>query len=59
VERAVRALEDHPRFNAGRGSVLTSAGRGRTDASIMKAIGSSVAPWRRDRIANPVDLAGG
>ena len=25
VEAAVRALEDHPRFNAGHGSVLTSA----------------------------------
>jgi beta-aspartyl-peptidase (threonine type) len=26
VEAAVRSLEDHPRFNAGRGSVLTEAG---------------------------------
>ena len=26
VEASVRTLEDHPRFNAGRGSVLTSAG---------------------------------
>lgn len=36
VESAVRSLEDHPRFNAGRGSVLTSAGTVETDASIME-----------------------
>jgi beta-aspartyl-peptidase (threonine type) len=36
VETAVRSLEDHPRFNAGRGSVLTSAGSVETDASIME-----------------------
>ena len=36
VEAAVRSLEDHPRFNAGRGSVLTSAGTVETDASIME-----------------------
>jgi len=29
-------LEDHPRFNAGRGSVLTSAGTIEMDASIME-----------------------
>jgi beta-aspartyl-peptidase (threonine type) len=36
VEAAVRALEDHPRFNAGRGSVLTSAETVEMDASIME-----------------------
>jgi beta-aspartyl-peptidase (threonine type) len=36
VEAAVRALEDHPRFNAGRGAVLTSAGTVELDASIME-----------------------
>lgn len=36
VEAAVRALEDNPRFNAGRGSVLTAAGTVETDASIME-----------------------
>jgi beta-aspartyl-peptidase (threonine type) len=36
VEAAVRTLEDHPRFNAGRGSVLTAAGTVETDASIME-----------------------
>ncbi len=35
VEAAVRVLEDHPRFNAGRGSVLTTAGTVEMDASIM------------------------
>jgi beta-aspartyl-peptidase (threonine type) len=36
VEAAVRSLEDHPRFNAGRGSVLTTAGTVEMDASIME-----------------------
>jgi beta-aspartyl-peptidase (threonine type) len=36
VEAAVRSLEDHPRFNAGRGSALTTAGTVETDASIME-----------------------
>jgi beta-aspartyl-peptidase (threonine type) len=36
VEAAVRLLEDHPRFNAGRGSVLTTAGTVEMDASIME-----------------------
>jgi beta-aspartyl-peptidase (threonine type) len=36
VEASVRRLEDHPRFNAGLGSVLTSAGTVETDASIME-----------------------
>ena len=36
VEAAVRVLEDHPRFNAGRGSVLTTAGTVEMDASIME-----------------------
>jgi beta-aspartyl-peptidase (threonine type) len=58
VEAAVRALEDHPRFNAGRGSVLTAAGTVEMDASIMEgdrlrcgAVGAV------SRIANPVTLA--
>ena len=32
----MRVLEDHPRFNAGRGSVLTTAGTVEMDASIME-----------------------
>jgi beta-aspartyl-peptidase (threonine type) len=58
VEAAVRALEDHPRFNAGRGSVLTAAGTVEMDASIMEgdrlrcgAVGAV------SRIANPITLA--
>ncbi len=58
VEAAVRVLEDHPRFNAGRGAVLTSAGTVELDASIMEgdrlrcgAVGAVT------RIANPVTLA--
>lgn len=58
VEAAVRSLEAHPRFNAGRGAVLTSDGRVELDASIMEgdrfrcgAVGAVT------RIAHPVTLA--
>src|SRR5437660_1325729 len=58
VEAAVRSLEDHPRFNAGRGSVLTVDGTVEMDASIMEgdrlecgAVASVT------RIANPITLA--
>lgn len=58
VEAAVRALEDHPRFNAGRGSVLTTAGTVEMDASIMEgdtlrngAVGAVTA------IRHPISLA--
>ena len=58
VEVAVRVLEDLPRFNAGRGSVLTSAGTIEVDASIMEGdqlrCGAVAAV---SRIANPVTLA--
>ena len=58
VEAAVRALEEHPRFNAGHGSVLTSAGAVEMDASIMEgdrlACGAVAAV---SRVANPVTLA--
>src|ERR1700722_9787718 len=40
VERAVRALEDDPLFNAGTGACLDAAGRIELDASIME--GSSL-----------------
>jgi len=36
VEASVAAMEDNPRFNAGRGSVLTSDGTVEMDASIME-----------------------
>jgi beta-aspartyl-peptidase (threonine type) len=58
VEAAVRTLEDHPRFNAGRGSVLTSDGTVEMDASIMEGDRlecGAVASVRR--LPNPVTLA--
>jgi beta-aspartyl-peptidase (threonine type) len=58
VEAAVRSLEDHPRFNAGRGSVLTSEGTVETDASIMEGDrlrNGAVASV--SGVANPVTLA--
>jgi beta-aspartyl-peptidase (threonine type) len=58
VEAAVRVLEDAPRFNAGHGSVLTSAGTVETDAAIMEGDElrcGAVAAVRG--IANPVTLA--
>jgi beta-aspartyl-peptidase (threonine type) len=39
VEAAVCAMEDNPRFNAGRGSVLTTEGTVEMDASIMEGDG--------------------
>lgn len=58
VEAAVRVLEDHPRFNAGRGAVLTSAGTVELDASIMEGdrlrCGAVAA---LTRVASPVTLA--
>jgi beta-aspartyl-peptidase (threonine type) len=58
VEAAVRVLEDHPRFNAGRGSVLTSEGTIEMDASIMEGdrlqCGAVAAVTC---VANPITLA--
>ena len=58
VESAVRALEDDPRFNAGRGSVLNRNGVVEVDASIMEGdrlqCGAVAAV---PRIANPITLA--
>jgi beta-aspartyl-peptidase (threonine type) len=58
TEVAVRVLEDDPHFNAGRGSVFTSAGTNEMDASIMDgktlragAVGSV------KHIKNPIGLA--
>ena len=58
TEAAVRVLEEDPHFNAGRGSVFTSAGTNEMDASIMDgktlkagAIGSV------QHIKSPVSLA--
>lgn len=58
VEECVRMLEDDPRFNAGRGAVLTSAGTAELDAAIMDgrtlACGG-VAGVRT--VKNPISLA--
>lgn len=58
VEQVVRLLEDEPRFNAGRGSVLNAAGACELDAAIMdgrtRACGA-VAGVRTVR--HPVSLA--
>ena len=58
VVEAVAVLEDHPRFNAGRGSALTSQGRVEMDASVMdgaRRAAGAVACVRTVR--NPVRLA--
>jgi L-asparaginase / beta-aspartyl-peptidase len=58
VTAAVRVLEDDPLFNAGRGSVFTSAGTHEMDAAIMDGrtlragtVGAVA------RVRNPIDLA--
>jgi L-asparaginase / beta-aspartyl-peptidase len=58
TEAAVRVLEDDPLFNAGRGSVFTSAGTNEMDASIMDGRtlkAGAVASVKR--IKNPINLA--
>ena len=58
VEAAVRLLEDHPDFNAGRGAVLTWDGNVELDASIMdgrtRAAGAVTGVTRTK---NPIGLA--
>jgi len=58
VEAAVRSLEEHPAFNAGRGSVLTEEGCIELDAAIMDGRGrraGAVAGLRTTRA--PITLA--
>lgn len=58
VEVAVRALEDEPLLNAGRGSVLTAAGDVQMDAALMCGStreAGAVAAVRR--VKNPISLA--
>jgi beta-aspartyl-peptidase (threonine type) len=58
VETAIRVLEDHPRFNAGRGAVLTADGGIELDAAIMEGdrlrCGAVAAVAG---LANPISLA--
>src|SRR5213083_2434661 len=58
TESAVRVLEDDPHFNAGKGSVFTSAGTNEMDASIMDGgtlKAGAVASVRH--VKNPIGLA--
>ncbi len=58
VEAAVRALEDSPLFNAGRGSVFNADGQHEMDASIMSGMdlrAGAVASVQN--VKNPVTLA--
>ena len=58
VEAAVRALEDNPDFNAGRGSVLNAAGEVEMDAGIMAGTsGDAGAVTLIRHIRNPISLA--
>ncbi len=58
VSAAVRALEDNPLFNAGRGAVLTNDGSAELDASIMdgKDLRAGAVSGLR-HVRNPIDLA--
>lgn len=58
TEAAVRVLEDDPHFNAGKGSVFTSAGTNELDAAIMDGktlAAGAVASLKH--IKNPINLA--
>lgn len=58
VEAAVRVLEDDPHFNAGKGSVFTSAGENEMDAAIMDGKTQSAgAVACVQHVRNPVSLA--
>ncbi len=58
VEAAVRALEDDPHFNAGRGAVFSHEGRNELDAAIMDGpTGNAGAVTGVVGIRNPVALA--
>ncbi len=58
VEAAVRALEDSPKFNAGRGAVLTYEGTIELDAAIMDGNGRrSGAVAGATAAKNPISLA--
>lgn len=58
VEQAVRALEDNPLFNAGRGSVFTHDGTHEMDAAIMSGEDLRAgAVASVGRIKNPITLA--
>src|SRR5438105_5927813 len=58
VEAAVRVLEDDPNFNAGKGSVFTSAGTNEMDAAIMDGKTRSAGVVAGvENVRNPIVLA--
>lgn len=57
VEKACRALEDTPLFNAGRGSVLNEKGGIECDAAIMSGDGRCGAVAAVRGVKNPISLA--
>ncbi|MGH8308589.1 MAG: isoaspartyl peptidase/L-asparaginase family protein [Steroidobacteraceae bacterium] len=58
VTSAVKALEDDPIFNAGRGAVLTRRGRAELDASIMSGRDLAAgAVAGIEHVRNPIELA--
>jgi len=58
VEASVVSMEDHPLFNAGRGSVFTHEGKNEMDAAIMdgKRLRAGAAAFVKN-IKNPIKLA--
>ena len=58
TEAAVRVLEDDPHFNAGRGSVFTSAGTNEMDAAVMdgKTLAAGAVAVLK-HVKNPISLA--
>jgi L-asparaginase len=59
VIKGCQLLEDHPRFNAGTGSVLQSDGQIRMSASLMDGNKQSFSGVINvSRVKNPIDLAG-
>lgn len=57
VEAAVRALEDDPNFNAGRGACLTRDGTVEVDAAVMTGDGRGGAVGAVPDLLHPVTLA--
>src|SRR6476469_4164230 len=58
VVRGCQLLENHPRFNAGTGSVLQSDGQIRMSASLMDGVKQRFSGViNTSRIKNPIDLA--
>lgn len=58
VEASVVSLEDHPLFNAGRGSVFTHEGRNEMDAAVMdgKTLEAGAVAFVKN-VKNPIKLA--